>query len=67
MPRTETDIREQLQSVARWLKAHDPVEAPENFYCDGEISADEAKRRWNSKVAEFRRLKEELQALEASR
>jgi len=30
----------------------EPIEAPENYSCDGEISPDEAKKRWSRKMKE---------------
>ena len=28
----------------------EPIEAPENFYCDGEISGEEALKNWKEKL-----------------
>lgn len=30
----------------------EPVEAPENYFCDGEISPAQAKQRWTRKMKE---------------
>lgn len=35
---------EQIELLAQ------PLEAPENFYCDGEISASQAESHWISKL-----------------
>lgn len=50
MPYTLEDMRTELDKIDAWLKHNDPTDGPENYYCDGELSAEEADARWKDKV-----------------
>lgn len=40
-----------LTEDQKWIIL-EPMEAPENYYCDGELSPAQAKQRWTRKMKE---------------
>lgn len=64
MLKTRAQIENEIQDIQEWMTFHDPNYAPENFFCDGEISPEEATARWQEKQNQLEALQDELAGLE---
>ena len=43
---TYAELSAELEEVEAYIRSIDPDYAPENYYCDGELSPEEADARW---------------------
>lgn len=60
---TYEELSAELRNVEATIESIDPDYAPENYYCDGEISPEEADARWERLHSRREELIAQMEAL----